>query len=152
MKVDRLIAGEVGYLAASIKSVADARVGDTITSKKHGATKALPGILPPAFTRFCRLKKSSQKNQAGVAWQSPRALLQLLNLHIVLRKSIGESFGRDAKRCWSKQCCLQVLACELFKKSPQVQVWASSIGIAVPMRLGLSLPLIAFPKFAALSI
>ncbi len=30
-KVDSLQAGEVGYLAASIKAVADARVGDTIT-------------------------------------------------------------------------------------------------------------------------
>jgi translation elongation factor EF-4 len=32
--VDRLYAGEVGYLSASIKAVADARVGDTITLKK----------------------------------------------------------------------------------------------------------------------
>ena len=44
-QVDRLIAGEVGYLAASIKAVADARVGDTLTSKKNGATQALPGTL-----------------------------------------------------------------------------------------------------------
>lgn len=43
LQVDRLIAGEVGYLAASIKSVADARVGDTITSKKNGSTDPLPG-------------------------------------------------------------------------------------------------------------
>jgi translation elongation factor EF-4 len=47
VQVDRLIAGEVGYLAASIKSVADARVGDTITSRKNGATQALPGTYPP---------------------------------------------------------------------------------------------------------
>ena len=33
-QVDRLYAGEVGYLSASIKAVADARVGDTITLKK----------------------------------------------------------------------------------------------------------------------
>lgn len=32
-------------MAASIKSVADARVGDTITSKKNGAAQALPGAL-----------------------------------------------------------------------------------------------------------
>lgn len=32
-QVDALYAGEVGYLAASIKAVADARVGDTITLK-----------------------------------------------------------------------------------------------------------------------
>ena len=33
LQVDALYAGEVGYLAASIKAVADARVGDTITLK-----------------------------------------------------------------------------------------------------------------------
>ena len=42
-QVDELYAGEVGYFSAAIKSVADARVGDTITSRKGGATQALPG-------------------------------------------------------------------------------------------------------------
>lgn len=42
-QVDELIAGEVGYLAASIKAVADARVGDTITQKKNPAAEALAG-------------------------------------------------------------------------------------------------------------
>jgi len=35
--VDRLVAGEVGYFSASIKAVADARVGDTITTRKNGS-------------------------------------------------------------------------------------------------------------------
>ena len=43
LQVDRLYAGEVGYLAASIKQVADARVGDTITLKRAQATEALAG-------------------------------------------------------------------------------------------------------------
>ena len=43
LQVDELIAGEVGYLAASIKAVADARVGDTITQKKNSAAEALAG-------------------------------------------------------------------------------------------------------------
>ena len=43
--MDELIAGEVGYLAASIKAVADARVGDTITLKKRQAAEALAGLL-----------------------------------------------------------------------------------------------------------
>ena len=43
LQVDRLYAGEVGYLAASIKQVADARVGDTITLKRSQATEALAG-------------------------------------------------------------------------------------------------------------
>ena len=44
VQVDELIAGEVGYLAASIKAVADARVGDTITLKKDQAAEALAGV------------------------------------------------------------------------------------------------------------
>ena len=47
LQVDELIAGEVGYLAASIKAVADARVGDTITLKKQQAAEALAGDLAP---------------------------------------------------------------------------------------------------------
>jgi len=47
VQVDELIAGEVGYLAASIKAVADARVGDTITLKKQQAAEALAGDAAP---------------------------------------------------------------------------------------------------------
>jgi GTP-binding protein LepA len=43
VKVTSLHAGEVGYLAASIKAVADARVGDTITLALKPAKEALPG-------------------------------------------------------------------------------------------------------------
>lgn len=46
-QVEELYAGEVGYLSASIRSVADARVGDTITLRRRPAEKALPGCLPP---------------------------------------------------------------------------------------------------------
>ena len=40
---DKLEAGEVGYIAASIKSLSDIRVGDTITLKDNKAKEALPG-------------------------------------------------------------------------------------------------------------
>lgn len=43
MPVKELTVGDVGYLAAAIKSVSDAPVGDTITLKKHPAEEALPG-------------------------------------------------------------------------------------------------------------
>ena len=55
IQVDRLITGEVGYFAASIKTVADARVGDTITSKKNGATEPLPGYTEAKPMVFCGL-------------------------------------------------------------------------------------------------
>ena len=44
--VRSLKAGEVGYLYASIKSISDVHVGDTITLEKNPATKALPGYKP----------------------------------------------------------------------------------------------------------
>ena len=40
---NKLEAGEVGYIAASIKSLSDIRVGDTITLKDNKAKEALPG-------------------------------------------------------------------------------------------------------------
>ena len=44
--VKSLKAGEVGYLYASIKSISDVHVGDTITLEKNPAAKALPGYKP----------------------------------------------------------------------------------------------------------
>ncbi len=43
---DALGAGEVGYITASIKTVADTRVGDTITSLDNPAEAPLPGYRP----------------------------------------------------------------------------------------------------------
>ena len=53
--MDRLYAGEVGYLAASIKAVADAKVGDTITLKKQGSREALAGYREVVPMVFCGL-------------------------------------------------------------------------------------------------
>ncbi|MDI6617406.1 MAG: translation elongation factor 4 [Clostridiales bacterium] len=48
-----LRAGEVGYVAASMKEVRDTRVGDTITSAERPALKALPGYRPAIPMVFC---------------------------------------------------------------------------------------------------
>ena len=55
VEVEELYAGEVGYLAASIKAVADARVGDTITLKRAPAAAALPGYTEVMPMVFCGL-------------------------------------------------------------------------------------------------
>ncbi len=55
VKVNSLHAGEVGYLAASIKAVADARVGDTITLQDRPAEVALPGYTEAKPMVFCGL-------------------------------------------------------------------------------------------------
>ncbi|NJL10104.1 MAG: elongation factor 4, partial [Calothrix sp. SM1_7_51] len=53
--VDELHAGEVGYLSAAIKAVADARVGDTITLSQNSlrASSALPGYKEANPMVFC---------------------------------------------------------------------------------------------------
>lgn len=43
VEVDELVAGDVGYLCASIKNVADTKVGDTITLADGGISTPLPG-------------------------------------------------------------------------------------------------------------
>jgi GTP-binding protein LepA len=52
-QVDELHAGEVGYLAASIRAVADARVGDTITLSAKKAAEPLPGYTEAKPMVFC---------------------------------------------------------------------------------------------------
>src|ERR1700755_1464724 len=44
--VDRLGPGEVGFLTAAIKQVADTQVGDTITDERNGTQTPLPGFKP----------------------------------------------------------------------------------------------------------
>ncbi|WP_291652884.1 translation elongation factor 4 [Clostridium sp.] len=46
LPIGELRAGDVGYIAASIKNVRDARVGDTITEADRPTTEALPGYKP----------------------------------------------------------------------------------------------------------
>jgi GTP-binding protein LepA len=53
--VNELHAGEVGYLAAAIKAVADARVGDTITMASAPAKTPLPGYEEAKPMVFCGL-------------------------------------------------------------------------------------------------
>ena len=51
--VQELNAGEVGYLFASIKSITDVHVGDTITSSTKPATNRLPGYKPMKPSVYC---------------------------------------------------------------------------------------------------
>ncbi|MCH7702332.1 MAG: elongation factor 4 [Planctomycetes bacterium] len=51
--VESLSAGEVGYLLASIKTVADVNIGDTVTHAKRPASEALPGYEAPQQMVFC---------------------------------------------------------------------------------------------------
>ncbi|MGE3150449.1 MAG: translation elongation factor 4, partial [Pseudorhodoplanes sp.] len=54
-QADELGPGEIGFLTASIKEVADTRVGDTITDDRKPVTDMLPGFRPAIPVVFCGL-------------------------------------------------------------------------------------------------
>ncbi len=53
--VDDLGPGEMGYITAAIKTVADCKVGDTITDDRHPAAEPLPGFKPSIPVVWCGL-------------------------------------------------------------------------------------------------
>src|SRR5712672_2643107 len=54
-QVDELGPGEIGFITAAIKEVADTRVGDTITDDRKPVTQMLPGFKPAIPVVFCGL-------------------------------------------------------------------------------------------------
>jgi GTP-binding protein LepA len=55
LEASELGPGEIGFITASIKEVADTRVGDTITDDRKPATDMLPGFRPAIPVVFCGL-------------------------------------------------------------------------------------------------
>ena len=53
--VDELGPGEIGFMTAAIKQVADTKVGDTITDDRKPAAESLPGFKPNQPVVFCGL-------------------------------------------------------------------------------------------------
>ena len=51
--VEALSAGEVGYMLASIKTIADVNIGDTVTLANQPTDSPLPGYQPPQQMVFC---------------------------------------------------------------------------------------------------
>ena len=73
---DSLSAGEVGYISASIKSVADTKVGDTITDANNPAKEALPGYKQANPMVFCGIYPAD-----GADYESLRDALDKLVLN-----------------------------------------------------------------------
>ena len=73
---DTLEAGEVGYLAASIKTVSEARVGDTITLVNTPAAEALPGYRAAKPVVFCGIYPAD-----GAKYPDLREALEKLQLN-----------------------------------------------------------------------
>ena len=88
-KCECLRAGEVGYLTASIKSVGDTRVGDTVTLATNPATEPLPGfkaaqpmvfagIYPADGARYQDLRESLEKlrlNDAALEFEPETSIV-----------------------------------------------------------------------------
>jgi GTP-binding protein LepA len=116
--VDELSAGEVGFITASIKSVGDCRVGDTITDNKRPCDTPLAGFKPSIPVVFCSifpvdssqydaLKDALAKlklNDASIDYQNENSaalglgfrcgFLGLLHMEII-QERIGREFDLD---------------------------------------------------------
>ena len=73
---DALGAGEVGYITASIKTVADTRVGDTVTGVENPAAQPLPGYRPAQPMVFSGIYPAD-----GAKYQDLRDALEKLKLN-----------------------------------------------------------------------
>ena len=73
---DTLEAGEVGYLSASIKTVSEARVGDTVTLASNPAKEALPGYRAAKPVVFCGIYPAD-----GAKYPDLREALEKLQLN-----------------------------------------------------------------------
>ncbi|MBO5143686.1 MAG: elongation factor 4 [Clostridia bacterium] len=71
-----LSAGEVGYVAASIKNVSDINVGDTITLKNNKATEPLPGYRKVTPMVYCGIYPAD-----GSDYENLKAALEKLSLN-----------------------------------------------------------------------
>ena len=90
---DALGAGEVGYITASIKTVADTQVGDTITQVEEPAKEPLPGYRPVQPMVYSGIYPAD-----GAKYQDLREALEKLQLNDAsmtyeLESSIALGFG-----------------------------------------------------------
>ena len=85
---DKLEAGEVGYIAASIKSLSDIRVGDTITLKENKAKEALSGYKKVNPMVYCGIYPVD-----GSDYENLKVALEKLQLNDAALEYEPESSG-----------------------------------------------------------
>ena len=101
--VDSLVAGEVGFLTAAIKEVAETHVGDTITDDRKPAHEALPGFKPAQQVVFCGLFPADAARLRGFARRAGQAASQRRQLH--LRDRRPPPRWASASAAASSGCC-----------------------------------------------
>jgi len=90
-QIECLSAGDVGYIAASIKSMGDARVGDTVTKADNPAPEALPGYMKIQPMVYCGIYVSD-----GSKYEDLRDALQKLQLNdasLIFDPEVSEALG-----------------------------------------------------------
>ena len=90
---DALYAGEVGYLAAAIKNVGDARVGDTITLSERPAPAALAGYRKINPVVFCGVYPADGAHYTDLREALEKLQLNDASLEFEPETSVALGFG-----------------------------------------------------------
>ena len=91
--INELKAGEVGYLSASIKSLSDLKVGDTITLESDPASEALPGYKQLKPMVFCGLYPIETNKFAELREALEKLKLNDASLEFEVETSASLGFG-----------------------------------------------------------
>ena len=91
--VDDLGPGEMGYITAAIKTVADCNVGDTITDDRHPAATALPGFKPSVPVVWCGLYPVDSDDFEKLRESLGRLRLNDASFHFEAETSAALGFG-----------------------------------------------------------
>ena len=91
--VDNLGPGEVGFITAAIKTVADTQVGDTITDDKTPAEVALPGFKPSIPVVFCGLYPSDSADYENLRDSLAKLRLNDSSFHFEAESSAALGLG-----------------------------------------------------------
>jgi GTP-binding protein LepA len=93
MQMDELGPGDVGYVAASIKSVKDTRVGDTITDAKNPTPEPLPGYRKINPMVFCGMYPIDSTDYNDLREALEKLVLNDASLHFEPETSQALGFG-----------------------------------------------------------
>jgi GTP-binding protein LepA len=109
LMVDELGPGEIGFITAAIKSVADCKVGDTLTDDRNPSTDALPGFKPSVPVVFCGLFPVDASDYEALRESLAKLALNDSSLHYEPESSAALGFGY---RCG----CLGLLHLEIVQE------------------------------------
>ncbi len=92
--VDALYPGEIGFITASIKSIGETKVGDTITDEKNPTLQALPGFKPSVPVVFCSFFPLDSSDYENLKESLGKLQLNDASFHFVPEKSmaLGQGF------------------------------------------------------------